>query len=324
MVQEILKGIYKINIPMPGNPLKALNSYLIRGRKRHLLVDTGFNWPACKEAQLKGVAELGIKWEDIDFFITHMHGDHSGLVYELAHSGARVLCSKTDADLLQSYGDLSRWESDDELFVLNGFPREELNEQGNNISLYFSGTDIDFTYVNQGDAIEIGDYRLIGVETPGHTPGHMCLYEPEHKFLLSGDHILDGITSNITCWQGIEDPLGDYLSSLDKVDAMDIELILPGHREVIRDSRKRIAELKLHHEIRLDEILGILNDMPATGYQAASRMQWQLNYDSWEEFPSYQKWFAAGEAIAHLQHLVCRGKVECSREGTALYYRLAG
>jgi glyoxylase-like metal-dependent hydrolase (beta-lactamase superfamily II) len=64
MVQEILKGIYRLEIPMPGNPLKALNSYLIKGEKKHLLIDTGFNWSECREAQLNGMASLGIEWRD--------------------------------------------------------------------------------------------------------------------------------------------------------------------------------------------------------------------------------------------------------------------
>ena len=152
----------------------------------------------------------------------------------------------------------------------------------------------------------------------------MCLYEPEYKFFISGDHILDGITSNITCWRGVDDSLGNYLSSLDKVNAMDIKLVLPGHRAIIRSHQTRIAALKLHHEDRLKEILGILQAMPMTGYQVASRMHWQLTYDSWGQFPSYQKWFATGEAIAHLEHLAVLGKIQCIQEGELLFYDLPG
>jgi glyoxylase-like metal-dependent hydrolase (beta-lactamase superfamily II) len=322
MAQEILKGIYKIEIPMPGNPLRALNSYLIKGKKRHLLIDTGFNWPVCKEAQLKGIAALGIKWEDIDFFITHLHGDHSGLVYDLASKKAKVYCSKTDAGLIKACIDPAYWEMDDAVYIQNGYPREVLKKQGHNINAYISGTDIDFTYIQHGDVLEIGDYHLTCIETPGHTPGHMCLYEPEYKFLISGDHILDGITSNITCWRGVEDSLGNYLSSLDKVKAMDVKLVLPGHRAIIHNPQIRIDELKLHHEARLEEILGILVAMPMTGYQVASRMHWQLTYDSWGQFPSYQKWFATGEAIAHLEHLASLGKVKCIQKGEVLFYDL--
>jgi len=100
MVEEIMKNVYRIEVPLPENPLKALNSYLIRGSERCLLVDTGFNWVECKEAQLNGLAELGVEMSQVDFFLTHVHGDHSGLLYELASPESTVFCSQTDWDIL--------------------------------------------------------------------------------------------------------------------------------------------------------------------------------------------------------------------------------
>jgi glyoxylase-like metal-dependent hydrolase (beta-lactamase superfamily II) len=322
MVQEILKGIYRLEIPMPGNPLKALNSYLIKGEKKHLLIDTGFNWSECREAQLNGMASLGIEWRDVDFFITHFHGDHSGLVYALADEDASVYCSQTDAEFLQAFMYPSYWEMDNVMFIQNGYPSEKLKKQGHNISEFISGADLNFIYVQQDDVIEIGEYHLICVETPGHTPGHMCLYEPDGKFMFSGDHILSGITSNIASWLGVDDSLGSYLSSLDKIGAMDIDLILPGHRNIIHNQYARIAELKQHHEVRCKEILDILKDGPMNGYQVAGHMHWQLNYDSWAQFPNSQQWFATGECIAHLEHLARRGEINCTKKGEILYYEL--
>jgi len=84
---------------------------------------------------------------------------------------------------------------------------------------------------------------------------------------------------------------------------MEIDLVLPGHRRLITDHRTRIAELKEHHERRLKEVFSILGDDPRTAFQVASRMTWDLDCDSWEEFPRAQKWFATGEAIAPLRYL---------------------
>ena len=44
-VVEILPGIFRLPIPLPRNPLRELNAYLIRGRDRSLLIDTGFHLP---------------------------------------------------------------------------------------------------------------------------------------------------------------------------------------------------------------------------------------------------------------------------------------
>ena len=115
------------------------------------------------------------------------------------------------------------------------------------------------------------------------------------------------IISNIQCWSDEQNPLQDYLASLDKVNDMEIDLVLPGHRRLITDHRTRIAELKEHHERRLREVLSILGDDQQTAYQVASQMTWDLDCDSWEEFPRAQKWFATGEAIAHLRYLERKG-----------------
>lgn len=315
MIKEIMTGIFLLEIPLPGNPLRALNSYLIKGPERNLLVDTGFNWPECREAQLKGMAELGIDWKDVDFFITHIHGDHSGLVFDLADKRSLVYISRPDADIMKACMTEEYWNEVNDFYDSHGFPVARNRDQVKTIHNYISGSDMDFTYISEGYKINAGMYHFICISTPGHTPGHMCLYEPEYKLFISGDHILEGITSNITSWCGIDDFLGLYLDSLDKADAMDIGLILPGHRELIHDSHRRIAELKSHHERRLEEVMNILKTGAMSAFEVAGRMHWDLSYKSWDEFPDFQKWFATGEAISHLEHLVAVNKAVKTRKG---------
>ena len=115
------------------------------------------------------------------------------------------------------------------------------------------------------------------------------------------------ITPNIQCWTDEQNPLQDYIASLDKVNDIEIDLVLPGHRRLITDHKTRIAELKEHHKKRLGEILFILASTPFTAFEVASRMTWDLDCDSWENFPLAQKWFATGEAIAHLRYLERKG-----------------
>ena len=320
MIKEILPGIFQLKIPLPKNPLRTLNSYLIKGGGKNLLIDTGFNWPECKKALLQGIADLGVDWSEVYFFITHVHGDHSGLVYALAREDSKIFCSKTDAVIMQDCMETPYWAEVNKSFIMHGFPQEMITNQGETMTNFISGSDLNFTFVQDGDVLEMGSYHLVCTSTPGHSPGHMCLYEPEHKFLISGDHILAHISSNITTWPGVDDSLGQYLSSLEKVDSMDISLILPGHRELIRDFRGRIAELKLHHKHRLEEILNILQKGTMNAYQVASRMHWDLTYDTWEEFPSFQKWFATGETIAHLEYLAKRNMVEPIKGSGTLKY----
>ncbi len=131
----------------------------------------------------------------------------------------------------------------------------------------------------------------------------MCLYEPRRKILLAGDHILSDISPNIQLWSDEWNPLKEYLASLDKVYALDVELALPGHRQIFGNCRERIRELKDHHRQRLNEIVSILQKGKKDAFQVASEMSWEMTYDSWDLFPLTQKWFAVGEAISHLKYL---------------------
>ncbi len=160
------------------------------------------------------------------------------------------------------------------------------------------------------------------VDIPGHTPGHIGLYEASRKLFFCGDHILDEITPNITFWGFEQDILATYLRSLNKVREYDIDYLFTAHRKIIRDHQTRITELITHHDERLQEILDILqNGRKTTGEMAAS-MHWDLSYKTWEDFPHPQKWFASGEALSHLEHLVHIGRVERIEEDGAYYYKL--
>lgn len=309
MINEVLPDIFCLKIPLPHNPLGVLNSYLIKGRERKLLIDTGFNWAECRSALLKGIAELGVSLEELEFLITHVHADHSGLLFDLAPPGAVVYASKRDADELRACFTESYWEKVDREFGLYGFPRNRVGSEANQIKSFISGHELGFVYLQEGLVLEAAGYSFTCIMTPGHSPGHVCLYDHKQKVLISGDHILPDISPNITLWPGVEDPLGDYLHSLDRIEQMDIELVLPGHRGIIRDCCGRIEELKEHHRARLDEVEEILKAGAMDAYQVASRMTWDLSYSSWEEFPPFQRWFATGEAIAHLQHLLLKGKI---------------
>ena len=66
------------------------------------------------------------------------------------------------------------------------------------------------------------------VETPGHAPSHICLHQPEHRMLISGDHLL-GRVSLYFDYGWTPDPVGEFLGSLDRVDALDARLALAGH-----------------------------------------------------------------------------------------------
>jgi len=158
-------------------------------------------------------------------------------------------------------------------------------------------------FLSEGQTLTYGDYTFVCVETPGHTLGHICLYEISKKNFISGDHVLIDITPNIQCWNDYENPLKNYINSLEKICEFDVDLVLPGHRRWFTDLKSRVDELISHHEKRLDEICDILDKAPQSAYKIAAKMSWDIKASNWNEFPIAQQWFATGEALSHLRFL---------------------
>ncbi len=313
LIERVLQDLYRLEIPLPGSPLKSTNSYVIRSPERNLVIDTGMNREECLSAMVKGLRELSVDLEKTDFFITHMHADHSGLVSALASKGSKIFTSLPDSVMICPVVDtVSGWyKKMTDFALLNGFPEEVLQDA---LRLHpgfrYSATGpLEFNIVGDKDVIIAGDYTFTCVETPGHTWGHLCLYDKDKKLLVAGDHILNDITPNISVWSDEKNSLKEYLDSLDKIRALEVSLVLPGHRNLIEDCRGRIDELKEHHRQRGGEILSVLQGGPLDAYRVASAMSWDLTYNSWEQFPSPQKWFATGEAVAHLIYLEGEGRV---------------
>ena len=321
MTEEILPNLYKIEVPLPRNPLKAVNSYVIKEEGQSLIIDTGMNREECMRVMSAGLQELGVDLRKTDFFITHLHADHLGLVSSLATDTSTIYFNQPDADAISSG---FNWDRAPNFAVLNGFPKDECNKAIANHPgrRYSSRGRLDFHILQEGDTLSIGDYFFRCIATPGHTKGHMCLYEPNKKLFMSGDHILIDITPNISLWSDDENPLNEYLNSLDKVYSLDIELVLPGHRRSFTNHKERIEELKHHHQTRANEVLSILKKGTRNAFQVASQMTWDMDYDSWELFPPPQKWFAFGEAVAHLKYLEEKGRVQKHRQGNGAVYSL--
>ena len=109
MAEQIAEGLYRLDIPLPGNPLKNLNSYLITG-ERNLLIDTGFRLDACREAMEHQLRELGVDLRRTDLFLTHLHTDHTGLAGELHRPGCRVYIGAVDGPLMEKSWGQERWD----------------------------------------------------------------------------------------------------------------------------------------------------------------------------------------------------------------------
>ena len=322
MIEEIASDFYRIEIPLPETLLKFVNSYVIRERERNLMIDTGMYNDKCFNAMQAALKKLDVDLKKTDFFITHCHGDHIGLVSRLTRAGSIVYISELEAQIISKIktGVLL---SEIRVFLhMSGFPEKDPEKiLPPHVGREYKTRDtLPFRFVEDTDIIERGEYRFTCIKTPGHSKGHMCLYEPDKKILVAGDHILKDITPGIQGRVDGENPLKEYLSSLDKVYILDIDTVLPGHRALFGNPKNRIEEIKEHHRQRNHEVLAILQEGSRNIYEVASQMTWNVDCDSWDSFPVVQSFFATGEAFAHLKYLEKKGEIQRKMEGqTAVY-----
>lgn len=322
MITKVYEDIYMIEVILPDNPLKAINSYVIKGENKSLIIDTGFNRKESVDAIFGGLEELGIDVKDTELFITHLHSDHSGMASIFEDAGVNVYASEIDGRMINEMAGIEYWENFEGFKILFDLERDGVTFSDHPGYKYCPKEPIDFTYIKEGKGIQVGKYFFEVIDIPGHTPGHVGLYERSHKLFFGGDHILDKITPNIAFWGFEENILATYFNSLAKIYTYDIEYLFSAHRNIIRDHTRRINELMFHHKERLNEIIQILKDGESTVRDVAAKMHWSIRAKDWEDFPIPQKWFAAGEAMSHLEHLYCIGKLDKDLREGKLYYKL--
>lgn len=325
-MKEVYENIYLAELPLPNNPLKYLNFYIIKGEEKSMIIDTGFNREDTKEEMMKIFEELNLKPKDTILFLTHLHSDHTGLATYLEEMGLTIYASKMDGNLLNNSVEKSdsMWQDTIQQGLWQGLEEDQLDIEDHPGFKFRPTAHVNFVPAVPGEYIKIGQYNFEIVDLKGHTPGIVGLYEKEHKILFCGDHILGKITPNITFW-GFQygDILGTYLESLEYVYNMDIEYLFSSHRFLVDDHRERIQELYKHHDKRLDEAREALSKSGRSTVRTVTKqLHWDIKSKSWDDFPKAQKWFAAGEAHAHLERLKALGEVTMEEENGVLYYSL--
>ena len=326
---KISPGIHQLKLPIPDNPLGFVNCYLVEGNDGWLMVDTG--WPADEaisalEAELQ---DLGLSLSDVTTIIaTHAHPDHSGLVGRIKQISPKIslLAHPREWDSIIDLHYIkfaSFWKKMSTLMKQHGVSSAELATI-QSVSLPTSCF-VMIPFPDQplygGEIIDTGVYQLETIWTPGHSPGHICLYEPKNRLLFTGDHILPGITPNVSYdTQSGDNPLGDYLHSLRKLKNLEVDKVLPCHQDTFTNLYERIGQLFAHHEERKQDIWGVIFFGQRTAYDIASLIPWDLSGLVWSQFPPLQKCIAITETIAHLEYMCCEGKTtKINRNGLTLY-----
>ncbi len=305
--ERVLPGLWRLRLPLPWPGVPHGNAWAIAAGSGVVLVDTGYHEPGSLGHLERALEQVGLRLEHVRLLaVTHAHSDHYGQ--------AATIVDRAGCELWMHprYEHMSRTADDPKAALAR---RLEVGRQ--------SGVPADALarYAEQTADTPSGIARVIppdrellpgvtietdlGVwdvyETPGHAPSHVCLYQPERRLLVSGDHLL-GRISLFYDYGWTPDPVGEFLGSLDVVERLDARLCVAGHGKPFVDvaghiegNRKLVAE-------RINAVLAALAARPRTAMEIAPAVHGEPLTDS------NAAWFLS-ETLSYLRHLEVSGRI---------------
>jgi glyoxylase-like metal-dependent hydrolase (beta-lactamase superfamily II) len=326
---ELFKGINQIRLPLPNTSLDSVNVYIIEGTSGNLMIDTGWNTPECFNALAQEMKNSGFAMKDItDIVITHVHPDHFGLAGKIAElSGAKIMVEGIESSLLDSRyihpEDLVRKMS--AFLKANGVPDWELKmlaEASFNIRNNVLPVN-SITALKHGDKVSMDPFEFQVLLTPGHSPGHICLYEPNKKYLFSGDHVLAEVVPNVSYHpQSGENPLGDYVNSLNSLAELEVSFVFPGHGSVFSGLAPKIDDIMHLHRDRMRGIQKVMGVEMKSGYDVAKNIPWIVNGEpvQYDKLEPIDRRLALLETLAHLQFMAAEKQGKKITDGEKTVY----
>lgn len=327
--REPAPGIFRLVLSLPFPGLDRVNAYLLTDESNGaVLVDCGIFDPAESEGGWTDLAEA-LRACDVEpaavtrLVVTHPHIDHYGMAGRFMEEIECEMWMHEDVD-----DELDMYRHPDkvaarlrEMFRDHGVEEDELDELTayEDWRHYLSSIAAPTEPVADGRTFEVGGRTWRAVHTPGHSRSHICLFSESDRILISGDHLLPAITPHIDFKRGVDaDPLGEFLASLERVEALAPALVFPGHGRPFEEGAERARVNIRHHDRRLGSILQIIRREP----HSAS----EITEEIWgSALLNFQRRLAIGEALAHLAYLVKQGDIERLEgdDGTFVYKKVA-
>jgi glyoxylase-like metal-dependent hydrolase (beta-lactamase superfamily II) len=259
--------------------------------------------------------------------VTHGHADHAGQAPGLRErSGARIWMHRADAPLVrheQPIGDadlaaLVRW------LTRYGFPPDEAEDARRAVDVGLGRTyllEAD-RLLDGGEEVAIGPYRFRIVWTPGHTPGHVCVYEATRRLMLTGDHLFGKAAPNVRLMPySPPDVIRQYLESLHRIGGLEAEQALPAHGEPFTNVAERVAQVEKHQLKRREHLKSLLSDRPRTAYELAQVVWGPGARTTWDTFHGRLRRNAGLLVAAHLEWLAHDGEIDRLENGTVQFAR---
>ena len=283
--------VHRIQLEPSLPVMQAVNAFLVEG-ERPVLIDSGYE---------ESVGQLSTKMEEIGFELseismiinTHEHIDHFGgnaIIKETA--GARIAAHEIAIPLIEDMK--NQFPPEDRL---KGLP-DVIAEHARMRSSIYEKTKTAKVNIKlkDGDAVKIDESSLQVLHTPGHTPGHICLYERESGTLFAGDMITG---KGVPFVGSLHGDIVDFSRSLNRLHELKIDRAFLSHDGETRDAHGRINEILQQKLMEEQRLLEVLKD----GEKELSELV-DAVYPK-KGFP----YFTYGSTLAHLTKLRNEGKV---------------
>ncbi|HEY1419674.1 MAG TPA: MBL fold metallo-hydrolase [Candidatus Dormibacteraeota bacterium] len=315
---EVATDVFELRLPIPFED-GLVNVFLFADGKEADLLDCGMNSAESLEAIHSAVARIGAG-RIRRLVVTHIHPDHYGAAGALAGEGmADLYIHRLEVPLVHPrYVELDHLVSEVRTYLLvNGVPEDDAEILSNSqraLSQVVKTADPS-VQLDGAETIVMGTRRLRVEWTPGHSPGHICLYDAREGLLFAGDQLLPDLSPNIGLHpQSTPDPLHEYLDGLRRLAAFRPRLVLPAHGRPFTDAAGRVDELIAHHVRRLDQIVEIVG--------RRGRSAWEVALELWGVRDQlYEKRLALQEGLAHLQALAVESRLEKTVTPAAVRWR---
>jgi len=304
--ERVLPGVWRLRLPLPWPGVPHCNAWAMAAGSGIVMVDTGMHEPGSEGHLDRALAQVNLKVETTRLLVcTHAHSDHCGQAATIVdragcelwmhpdHEHMRAAAADPDAALMRRL----------EIARQSGVPdgpleayREARQSLGPGVAAYVE-PDRDLLPGVQVQT-DLGAWEVI--ETPGHAPSHVCLFQPERRLLLSGDHLL-GRVSLYYDYGWSEDPAGEFLSSLDRVEALGARLCLAGHGRTFSDVQGHIDANRTLVRERLARVEEVVTSQTLTAFDVVP-----LVYGAAITVTNANWWLS--ETLCYLRHLELTGR----------------
>jgi glyoxylase-like metal-dependent hydrolase (beta-lactamase superfamily II) len=306
---DILPGLFWVRLPVPLT-LNHVNCWLLDDGPGWTLVDCGMNTDEIFEIWDKLWRGLLRSRPLQNLTLTHAHIDHSGfaayLVKEWKCAVRLPLAEWLSGWLMWHERDEGIGEQFLSFMKCNGASDEDAAAiSGAQRKQQYPGLrpPREFTRIRDGDTITMGLREWRVITTGGHSPEHASFYCEKDRILIAGDQILSHITPSVIVplTQPDANPMKEYLDSLDRFEPLPPDtLVLPSHGVPFRALHTRLAQLREHHQTRLDDVASIITGT-TNAFAIAQEVFPRVLYANPRQ--------AFGEALAHLNMLASMGRL---------------